>query len=158
MAEEIALVMDDPKDILEDLRQDVTQPYLPDAKGDVIRVMSLHKSKGLTAALVVIVGCVAGAIPHVDADLSPPEQAAQLAEQRRLFYVAITRASDTLVISGAASLPFAQAMQGQVTVVRQRRVAGQTHAVTAMSPFVGDLGRQAPRVMSGSQWRRSAGF
>jgi superfamily I DNA/RNA helicase len=158
MAEEIALNVEDPQQILESLRQDVTQPYLPDAKGDVLRVMSLHKSKGLTAELVVIVGAMAGAIPHVDSKLSAPEKAAQLAEQRRLFYVAITRTSDTLVISGAASLPFSQAMQGQITVVRQRRKGAQTYAVTAMSPFIAELGRQAPRVIRGVQWREAAGF
>ena len=36
-----------------------------DVKGqnDIIRVMSLHKSKGLTAKCVLVVGCVAGALP-----------------------------------------------------------------------------------------------
>ena len=43
----------------------ITQPELP-TDVDYVRVMSLHKSKGLTADLVIVMGCVEGLIPRID--------------------------------------------------------------------------------------------
>lgn len=158
IAERIALVSPEPSALLEELRQEITQPYLPDSDGDIIRVMSLHKSKGLTASLVVIAGAMAGALPYVDSALPPAEQEAKLQEQRRLFYVALTRAKDSLVISAPAQVPFSDAMRAQVNVVRSRFVDGQKVAVVAMSPFVAELGPACPTTISGSTWRDQEGF
>lgn len=144
--------------VLEDLRQEITQPTLPDSDGDVIRVMSLHKSKGLTASAVVIAGAMAGAVPHVDYSLPAAERDAQLREQRRLFYVAITRAKDALVISAPLLLPFAQAMKAQVTVVRQAWVNGGKFSVVAMSPFLDELGPECPKAIQTQQWKAAASF
>ena len=158
IAEEIAVNTSDARGILEEMRQTITQPYLPDSDSDVIRVMSLHKSKGLTASLVVIVGAMAGALPHIDDALSPAEQDAQLLEQRRLFYVAITRTTDALVISAPVLVPFAQAMQAQVTVVRRRWLSGESYSVVAMSPFIAELGTSCPAVVTADAWRTAVGF
>ena len=67
--------------------------------------MSLHKSKGLTADLVVVAGCMDGLIPHVDFSLPQEEREAVMEEQRRLFYVAITRSRQSLVLSSVFYLP-----------------------------------------------------
>ncbi len=98
-AQAIALATPDPKDILNELREAITQPELPGSDSDVIQVMSLHKSKGLTRDLVVIAGCMAGTLPYIDQADAPEIQNAKLEEQRRLFYVAVTRATSVLVIS-----------------------------------------------------------
>ena len=58
-----------PDELLKELRTEITQPELPGTQGQSIRIMSLHKSKGLTASLVVIAGCVAGILPS----LIPPQ-------------------------------------------------------------------------------------
>jgi superfamily I DNA/RNA helicase len=148
----------DPMTLLPALKQEITQPELPPASGDVIRVMSLHKSKGLTASLVVVVGCVAGAIPTVDSSLSAPQQDAMYEEQRRLFYVAITRATATLVVSSVVALPLGLALRARIevqSVFTQRNVRiGRTGA----SPFIGELGASAPNTVSGSVWRARLGF
>ena len=144
--------------ILDELRQDITQPYLPGSESDVIRVMSLHKSKGLTAALVVVAGAMAGAIPTVDAKLPQAEQDALYLEQRRLLYMAITRATDTLIISAPVLVPFAQAMQAGVAVNQTRWVGGEKHVVVAMSPFVGELGPSCPPTVPGATWRAAVGI
>jgi hypothetical protein len=47
------------QELLGELRTDIIQPELPGTQGPSIRIMSLHKSKGLTARLVVIAACVA---------------------------------------------------------------------------------------------------
>lgn len=158
MAETIALNVQDPTALLDELRLAITQPYLPDSGSDIIRVMSLHKSKGLTASLVVIAGAMAGALPTVDGSSPQADQDAQRFEQRRLFYVAITRATDTLVVSAPSLVPFAEAMRAQVTVVRQRRIGGEQYSVVAMTPFLGELGASRPNTITGDSWRTNVGF
>lgn len=158
MAEAIAVSVPDAAQILEELRQDITQPYLPDSESDVIRVMSLHKSKGLTASLVVVAGAMAGALPTIDQTLPDAEQDAEYLEQRRLFYVAITRATGTLLISAPMLVPYAQARQAGVSVVRTCWLDGQSHAVVAMSPFVAELGSSCPITLKGNAWRAAVGI
>jgi DNA helicase II / ATP-dependent DNA helicase PcrA len=67
-----AALLDLPKiatidDLLDCLRSNVTQPVVPE-EVDYVRVMSLHKSKGLTSKVVIISGCTQGLIPFVNSD------------------------------------------------------------------------------------------
>src|SRR5581483_5003233 len=103
MTEAAATLIEDPDDVAdvyEKLRVGITQPELPES-GDYVRIMSLHKSKGLTSRVVIIAGCVLGLIPFVDRDLAEAEQETLEQEQRRLFYVALTRPTERLVISSS---------------------------------------------------------
>jgi superfamily I DNA/RNA helicase len=128
------------------IRDAITQPELP-LEADFVRIMSLHKSKGLTADTVVIAGCVEGLIPLIDADLPQGERQQQLEEQRRLFYVAITRPRNVLVISGSSSYPADEAYR-MLLPVRQRGRSAQTIA----SRFVAELGPTAPAAVEGRAW------
>ena len=67
-----------------------------DDKGKV-NLMTIHASKGLEFPVVFIAGCEEGLIPHGRAVDEGGQQAVE--EERRLFYVAITRARDKLYIS-----------------------------------------------------------
>lgn len=58
--------------------------------------MTIHASKGLEFPVVFIAGAEDGIIPHARA-LEEGEQ--NVEEERRLFYVAITRAREKLFIS-----------------------------------------------------------
>ena len=65
--------------------------------GNQVRLMSLHSAKGLEFRCVFIVGCEQGNLPH---QASIDE--GQLNEERRLFYVGITRAKEHLYLSHSA--------------------------------------------------------
>ncbi len=69
----------------------------PDA--DVITMMTLHTAKGLEFPMVVIAGLEDGLFP-LSRSFDDPEQ---LEEERRLFYVGITRAERTLILTWARS-------------------------------------------------------
>jgi superfamily I DNA/RNA helicase len=144
----------DTKEFLSELRLAITQPELPGPQGNAVRIMSLHKSKGLTARLVVIAACVSGIIPSIDFQVSLAEQNRQREEQRRLFYVGITRSTETLVLSSAVRMPFAAALQMRMPVAARKGA----YAILQASPFLAELGPDAPAPISGDAWRAQSGF
>lgn len=130
--------------LLDIIQRGVTQPELP-TDVDYVRVMSLHKSKGLTADLVIVTGCIEGLIPTLPRDATPQERDRALEEQRRLFYVAITRTTQTLVLSSVARLP---RREGHRMGAILPRGAGQSASTTA-SRFLNELGPSLPRAVRG---------
>jgi DNA helicase II / ATP-dependent DNA helicase PcrA len=71
-----------------------------DARADSVALLTLHAAKGLEFACVFIVGLEDGVLPlhwGKQEDVAPED----LAEERRLFYVGMTRAKDHLVLSRA---------------------------------------------------------
>jgi hypothetical protein len=144
MAETIEEPGFDAQALRDTLRSGITQPELP-TDVDYVRIMSLHKSKGLTADLVVVVGCIAGLIPFIQTDLPPADQERSLEEQRRLFYVAITRARRTLVLSSSVAIPRDLAHRMRVPI----RAGGADYVNTIASRFVSELGRARPRPVLG---------
>jgi superfamily I DNA/RNA helicase len=69
--------------------------------GATVTLSSLHSAKGLEFPVVFLIGCVEGVLPHsrttdpkvTDAVVTDVE------EERRLFYVGVTRAQDLLYVS-----------------------------------------------------------
>lgn len=143
-----------PQEFLDDLRVVITQPELPGSQGTAVRIMSLYKSKGLTARLVIIAGCVAGILPFIDIDEPQAEQERQRQEQRRLFYVGITRSTETLVLNSSVRMPLASGYtMGMPLLARQGG-----NAILQASPFMAELGPTAPPVILAAAWRAQLGF
>lgn len=140
----------DARELLDCIRSSITQPVMPE-KVDYVRVMSLHKSKGLTSKIAIVSGCSHGLIPFLDSDHTPIEARENLREQRRLFYVAITRCTETLVISSVASMKrnFAWKIGARVAGF------GITSARTIASQFMSELGPTAPQSKRGMDWQKN---
>ncbi|MEI6665431.1 MAG: ATP-dependent helicase [Chloroflexota bacterium] len=136
--------------LLEELRRLITQPEVP-VNVDFVRGMSLHKSKGLTAKLVIVLGCMQGLLPGTYDPGDPDQTEAEfMEEQRRLFFVALTRTTDTLVLSSVVAVPRGQAHRMRVQPVRRR--GGRENAVTHASEFINQLGPTAPAALPGATW------
>jgi len=69
-----------------------------DPRGEDISLMTLHAAKGLEWKIVFIAGCEEGFIPYMRGGAEP-----DIAEERRLLYVGITRAKYQLHLSHARS-------------------------------------------------------
>lgn len=69
----------------------------PEDPEDRVTLMTMHSAKGLEFPYVFVIGMEEGVFPHSRA-LNDPEE---LEEERRLAYVAITRAEEKLVLSCA---------------------------------------------------------
>ena len=69
-----------------------------DPRADRVTLMTLHAAKGLEFPVVFIVGCEEGLIPYVREGKS-----FDLEEERRLFYVGMTRAQHKLILTQAKS-------------------------------------------------------
>ena len=70
-----------------------------ESEADFVSLMTIHASKGLEFPCVFIVGLEDGILPH---ERSSAEDS-QIEEERRLFFVAITRAQEELQISRSLS-------------------------------------------------------
>jgi len=86
--------------------------------GDRVLLLTVHNAKGLEFDAVAVAGLEEGLLPHA----TSLETTAELEEERRLFYVAITRARDEVLLTAAAY---------------RRRYDGARGA--AVSRFVGEI-------------------
>ena len=79
---------------VEDLTLDAEREEEKENTGDAVTLITMHSCKGLEFPRVFIVGLEDGLLPHARS-----KSEGTLDEERRLFYVAVTRAMQTLSIS-----------------------------------------------------------
>jgi superfamily I DNA/RNA helicase len=82
---------------LEDITLDSDREEEQESAGDAVTLITMHSCKGLEFPHVYVVGLEDGLLPHTRSKAE-----GTLDEERRLFYVAITRAMQTLTISHCA--------------------------------------------------------
>ena len=82
---------------LEEITLDSEREEEEENTGDAVTLITMHSCKGLEFANVYVVGLEEGLLPH-----SRSKVDGTLDEERRLFYVAITRAMQTLMLSHCA--------------------------------------------------------
>jgi superfamily I DNA/RNA helicase len=82
---------------LEELTLDSEREEKKETEGDAVTLITMHSCKGLEFPHVFIVGLEDGLLPH-----SRSKTEGTMDEERRLFYVAITRAMESLTISHCA--------------------------------------------------------
>jgi DNA helicase II / ATP-dependent DNA helicase PcrA len=85
-------------DFLENLALVSDQDTLPEGVGSAPTLLTLHAAKGLEFERVFITGLDEGLLPH-SRSLDDPEE---MAEERRLFYVGLTRAKDVVYLVRSA--------------------------------------------------------
>ena len=77
-----------------------TEADFRDDRADRVSLLTMHAAKGLEFPLVFVVGMEAGLVPFSWSGAEPGDETAE-AEERRLFYVAMTRAKDRLFLTRA---------------------------------------------------------
>lgn len=113
-----------------------------------IQVATLWGAKGVTAEHVYVLGVCREALPGQRRDDYPGTDANYVDEQKRLFYVSITRAKETLVISRALRVRRGRAKQIGLTVTTGNTFWGDVK----MSPFLRDIMNVLPTAISGESW------
>ncbi len=103
-----------------------------------ITLMTLHAAKGLEFPLVVLAGMEEGLFPHSRTLIEPD----QIEEERRLCYVGMTRAMDTLVLSRA---------------VYRRRYGTDMPEASVPSRFLAEVPVELVEEMGGARRRASPG-
>ncbi|CAN5412300.1 ATP-dependent DNA helicase [soil metagenome] len=119
---------------------------------DAVRLMTAHRSKGLEWDLVVVAGVQEGTWPDIryrgsflqaerlshDGQRAPASSLSLLAEERRLFYVAVTRAARTLVVTAVESGSESGDQPSRFLTELER------HATASTSSYRGDDRHAAP--------------
>jgi superfamily I DNA/RNA helicase len=96
--------------------QSDTDTYEPQA--EKVSLMTMHAAKGLEFPVVFLVGCENGYLPFQGSDLEMTD----MEEERRLFYVSMTRAQDRLYL----------------TFAKKRKIYGKTK-IRTISPFIEEI-------------------
>jgi DNA helicase-2/ATP-dependent DNA helicase PcrA len=143
---------------LELLRESGDDPAVAEAEldEDAVHVLTVHKAKGLEFRVVFLVGCAeskfplqrrgdALALPEdlVKQELAGSGAGSQLLEERRLFYVAMTRAMDELWLTSAADYGTARARKLSRFVVEALDLASPRPVSRRTAPLEA-LAREAP--------------
>ncbi len=96
--------------------QSDTDVYMP--KAEKVALMTMHAAKGLEFPVVFVTGCESGFVPFQ----RPGAGTTDVDEERRLFYVAMTRAKERLYL----------------TYAKKRRIYGKVESRT-LSPFAREI-------------------
>lgn len=123
-------------------------PLLDEESEPRVRIMTLHGAKGLQQGTVIVCGLANEIIP------GPPkntaiETAAHVREQRRLLYVAVTRAEQELILSWSSSMASADTHGNGIL-----RHPMRGRSARALLTRTGLLPHRAEAPQGGDAWKR----
>ncbi len=142
---------EDAQDLFGAMMKEITQPDIPPEVKEV-RVMSLHKSKGLSSPYVFIAQCVQGVLPQIPKPGTPKAIAdAALEEARRLFFVGITRVKAGKVHPGSLFITYPKEMGANTAKQLDIPFTKVNYGQAQLSPsiFIQELGKAAPVPVAG---------
>jgi len=108
-----------------------------DEDNDKVSLMTIHAAKGLEFPYVYIVGLEENLFPSIQSISTR----AELEEERRLFYVALTRAETKATLSFAES----RYRWGQFTITEPSRFLDEVDEALLETPFRGELKHHSSR-------------
>lgn len=116
----MAVFHDTMEDFLDTLTLGSEGDILRKAKGDyhseAVMLTTMHGSKGLEFPVVFLCGVNDGLVP-----MNMPGRVGDIEEERRLFYVGLTRAKDELIITGwGKASPFLKNLSNVVQIEEQK--------------------------------------
>jgi DNA helicase-2/ATP-dependent DNA helicase PcrA len=140
--------------VIEDLRYKIgtRAPLIDDDNIPRVRVMTLHGAKGLEEETVVVAGLADEIVPGIKLK-DPAQDAAHVAEQRRLLYVAVTRAKRELVLSWSLAIPNAETFPNGI--VRKRFAMNRNGVVYRRMTRTSLLPRQPEAPQDGQVWKQA---
>lgn len=136
------------KELAQQLRHKIAtrEPFLSDETAD-IQITTLWGAKGVTAEHVYVVGLCDEAIPGERRDEYPGTNQEYVDEQRRLFYVSITRAKSTLILSRPQRVRYSDAKKLGL------HITNAWHWVTLRATrFLRDIQAYIPEGEEGEAW------
>ena len=141
------------KEVAVRLRYEIAtrESFAPNEQSD-LQVATLWGAKGVTAHHVYVIGLCKEAIPGFRRDEYPQTEDEFFEEQRRLFYVSITRSKKTLVLSRANQIRKGEAARLGFAQGRSNRFSQKLE----MSPYLHDIIDYLPPYQKGEDWKGCA--
>ena len=124
------------------------EPFPPDEESD-LQIATLWGAKGVTTDHVYLIGLCNEAIPGQRRDEYPRTDKEFIEEQRRLFYVSITRSKKTLVLSRAEKIGRGEAARLGLAQSRGNRFKMKLE----MSTYLHDIIDYLPDAQKGGEWK-----
>lgn len=131
----------------EPMRESVDSSDAPEQPRLRVQIATLWGAKGVTADHVYVIGLCEEAIPGERESDYPGTAEDHREEQRRLFYVSITRTTRTLVLSRPKKIQQGDASKLRLTLT-DNKAWGELHA----SPFLRDILPVVPDSVEGDEW------
>ena len=124
------------------------EPLVPSEESD-LQVATLWGAKGVTADHVYVLGLCDEAMPGAPREEYPLTDEDYFEEQRRLFYVSITRSRSTLVLSRPRYIP-----HGRAARLGLAESNGNEHLrFLEMSRYLRDIIKHLPKAQKGEEWK-----
>lgn len=136
--------------VFSQIKETIALPDSPESI-DHIRIMSLHSSKGLSAKLVIMCSIIDHLIPYIPTNISKAETNKHIEEQRRLFYVAMTRCKTDNDYEGRLIISSFVSIYGLEAIRLGIKCKPDKNLRVISSRFLRDMKKSSPLPISGEE-------